>query len=75
MTEYEQFIMRYQGRNNERKRKGIPMRRKIVHNKGAYRKWIGTKLKIMMNEIMSRVISTRPYPYPVSSLEKKENEK
>ena len=55
--------------NNERKLKGIPLRRKIVHNRGAYKHWIDSKINLAIYKIMSEIICTRPYPTPLSMLE------
>lgn len=55
--------------NNERKLRGIPLRRKIVHNRGAYKHWVDTKINLTIYKIMSEIICTRPYPTPFSMLE------
>lgn len=55
--------------NNERKLKGIPLRRKIVHNRGAYKHWVDNKINLFVYKMMLEVISTIPYPTPISLLE------
>ena len=56
--------------NNERKLKGIPLRRKIIHNKGLYKQWVNKKIDELAYKIMKEIICTRPYPTPISMLEK-----
>ena len=54
--------------NNERKLRGIPLRRKIVHNRGAYKHWIDSKFNQIVYKIMAEILSTTPYPTPISML-------